>query len=67
MDNYGTHRHEHLKRQLEQQGIPYQALDNGILSCPDPGQRIVGGKRLHVVRLMLTSSFNSCHPRVLVI
>jgi hypothetical protein len=30
--------HEYLKRQLEQQGIPYQALDNGILSCPDPHQ-----------------------------
>lgn len=27
--------HEYLKRQLEQQGIPYQALDNGILSCQD--------------------------------
>ena len=25
--------HEYLKRQLEQQGIVYQALDNGILSC----------------------------------
>jgi hypothetical protein len=30
--------HEYLKRQLEQQGIPYQALDNGILSCQDPQQ-----------------------------
>ena len=28
--------HEYLKRQLEQRGIPYQALDNGILSCQDP-------------------------------
>ena len=28
--------HEYVKRQLEQQGIAYQALDNGVLSCPDP-------------------------------
>ena len=28
--------HEWLKRQLEQQGITYEALDNGILSCTDP-------------------------------
>jgi hypothetical protein len=27
--------HEYVKRQLEQQGIAYQALDNGILSCRD--------------------------------
>jgi hypothetical protein len=28
--------HEYVKRQLGQQGITYQALDNGILSCEDP-------------------------------
>jgi len=28
--------HEYVKRQLEQQGIAYEALDNGILSCQDP-------------------------------
>lgn len=28
--------HEWLKRQLEKRGIRYQALDNGILSCPEP-------------------------------
>ena len=28
--------HEYLKRQLEKEGIAYQALDNGILSCQDP-------------------------------
>ena len=28
--------HEYLKRQLQRQGIAYQALDNGVLSCPDP-------------------------------
>jgi hypothetical protein len=28
--------HEYVKRQLEQRGIAYQALDNGVLSCQDP-------------------------------
>jgi hypothetical protein len=28
--------HEYLKQQLEQKGIAYQALDNGILSCKNP-------------------------------
>jgi len=28
--------HEYLKRQLEQAGIPFKALDNGIAECGDP-------------------------------
>jgi hypothetical protein len=28
--------HEYLKQQLEQKGITYPALENGILSCEDP-------------------------------
>jgi hypothetical protein len=28
--------HEYVKRQLAQEGIAYEALDNGILSCADP-------------------------------
>jgi len=28
--------HEYVKRQLTQRGIPYEALDNGILSCAEP-------------------------------
>ncbi|MDJ0842347.1 MAG: hypothetical protein QNK37_37945 [Acidobacteriota bacterium] len=28
--------HEWLKKQLEKEGIAYEALDNGILSCDDP-------------------------------
>ena len=28
--------HEYLKRQLAQEGIAYEALDNGLLSCADP-------------------------------
>ena len=34
--------HEYLKRQLENAGVPFEALDNGLLSCADPAlaQRI---------------------------
>ena len=28
--------HEYVKRQLEKEGIAYESLDNGILSCSDP-------------------------------
>ncbi len=28
--------HEYVKRQLTKRGIPYEALDNGILACRDP-------------------------------
>jgi hypothetical protein len=28
--------HEYLKRQLDKEGIAYEPLDNGILSCADP-------------------------------
>jgi hypothetical protein len=28
--------HEYLKRQLTKEGIPFEALDNGIRSCADP-------------------------------
>jgi hypothetical protein len=31
--------HEYLKRQLNQEGVKHEALDNGILSCEDP-QRV---------------------------
>jgi hypothetical protein len=37
--------HEYVKRQLAKEGIAYQALDNGILSCAHPGrlQKICDG------------------------
>jgi hypothetical protein len=37
--------HEYAKRQLTQRGIPYEALDNGILTCADPTrlQRLADG------------------------
>ena len=39
--------HEYVKRQLIKRGIGFEALDNGILSCADPGiaQRIADGLR----------------------
>ncbi|HUZ78481.1 MAG TPA: hypothetical protein VMV93_12960 [Chloroflexota bacterium] len=30
--------HEYLKRQLAKEGIAFQALDNGLLSCADPAR-----------------------------
>ena len=30
--------HEYAKRQLQRQGIAFEALDNGVLSCDDPKQ-----------------------------
>ena len=30
--------HEHLKRQLAKEGVAFEALDNGILSCADPAR-----------------------------
>jgi hypothetical protein len=30
--------HEYVKRQLARRGIGYEALENGILSCADPGR-----------------------------
>jgi hypothetical protein len=30
--------HEYLKRQLHKEGIAFQALDNGLLACADPGR-----------------------------
>ena len=37
--------HEYLKRQLTKQGVAFEALDNGILSCEDPAlmQRLADG------------------------
>lgn len=37
--------HEYAKRQLDNRGIGYEALDNGVLSCEDPAalQRICDG------------------------
>jgi hypothetical protein len=30
--------HEYLKRQLAQEGVDFEALDNGLLSCADPAR-----------------------------
>jgi hypothetical protein len=30
--------HEWAKRQLDRRSIPYEALDNGFLSCPEPAK-----------------------------
>ena len=47
--------HEYLKRQLEKEGIVYQALDNGILSCENPSrmQQIADGLSAEKISDML--------------
>jgi len=47
--------HEWLKQQLDQQGIVYEALDNGILSCADPErvQQIADGLSAEKIDAML--------------
>ncbi len=43
--------HEFVKRQLRQVGIPFEALDNGILSCPDPERLRELAERLTAERI----------------
>lgn len=47
--------HEYLKRQLSQEGIAYEALDNGILSCADPArlQAIADGLSAEKIEALL--------------
>jgi len=44
--------HEYAKRQLAREGIAYEELDNGFLSCADPGrvQEILDGLDERVIR-----------------
>jgi len=43
--------HEYLKRQLDREGIGYEALDNGILSCDDPARLQVLADRLSSAKI----------------
>ena len=43
--------HEYLKRQLDRDGIGYEALDNGILSCDDPARLQVLADRLSSAKI----------------
>lgn len=47
--------HEYLKRQLDQRGIAYEPLDNGILSCQDPQrvQALCDGLNEHKIDALL--------------
>jgi hypothetical protein len=47
--------HEYLKRQLAKEGIAFEALDNGILSCADPArlQAIADGFDAAVIDALL--------------
>jgi hypothetical protein len=54
--------HEYLKRQLAQQGLAYEALDNGILSCAAPGscRRLPMGCRRPRSRPCCGSGWRAC-------
>src|SRR6516225_7108485 len=47
--------HEYVKRQLAKEGIPFEALDNGILSCADPTrlQQLCNGLSAHKIDALL--------------
>ena len=47
--------HEYAKRQLTQEGIAFEALDNGVLSCADPErlQKICDGLSAHKIDALL--------------
>jgi hypothetical protein len=47
--------HEYVKRQLAEEGIPFEALDNGILSCADPCrlQQLCDGLSAHKIDKLL--------------
>src|SRR3954466_5889212 len=47
--------HEYVKRQLAKEGIPFEALDNGILSCADPArlQQLCDGLSAHKIDALL--------------
>jgi hypothetical protein len=47
--------HEYVKRQLAKEGIPFEALDNGVLSCADPTglQQLCNGLSAHKIDALL--------------
>ena len=55
--------HEYAKRQLEREGIRYQALDNGIQSCADPKrlQRICDSLSAEKSTPCYESGCSGCH------
>src|SRR6202035_6165810 len=57
--------HEYAKRQLDNKGIGYEALDNGILSCGDPRrvQAICDGLSAEKIDALLRKWFRKLpHP-----
>jgi len=47
--------HEYVKRQLAKEGIPFEALDNGVLSCANPTrlQQLCDGLSAHKIDVLL--------------
>ena len=61
--------HEYVKRQLAKEGIAFEALDNGILSCADPKttaatlRRPLGGQDRRAVAEVAGAVAPSVHRR----
>src|SRR5271166_4718931 len=47
--------HEYVKRRLAKEGIPFEALDNGVLSCANPTrlQQLCDGLSAHKINALL--------------
>ena len=47
--------HEYVKRQLTKEGIPFEALDNGVLSCANPTRlkQLCDGLSAHKINALL--------------
>jgi hypothetical protein len=47
--------HEYVKQQLAKEGIPFEALDNGVLSCANPTrlQQLCDGLSAHKINALL--------------
>jgi hypothetical protein len=57
--------HEYLKRQLAQAGIPFEALDNGLLSCQEPKRAQMLCDRLSAEKIEgLSSAIGSASSRL---
>src|SRR5205823_12851256 len=55
--------HEYLKRRLDQEGLVYEALDNGLFSCADPARAQAIADGLDAARIdALLRKWLACLP-----
>ena len=56
--------HEYIKQQLAKEGIPLEALDNGVLSCAKPTrlQQLCDRLSVHKINALLPQVANDTSP-----